>query len=855
MFKLSRLGIGRSLFLTITAVSGLCTALAVGFIYFASLLQTQETARQNLINQADQVTRLVADQTGGAIKFGKEDVLNLLFQDTIRNSHGQVALALAVNSDGMIIASTVAEENAPNEMHQLAMAAISEGGFKRSEDGLSVAAVSRFGKDNLVVGAVAFKWTTGNALANHQDEMLKSALLSGAVLLLSLILAGLIFRAWISRPLTDAVAIMKRLGENDWQTEIPQKRRRDEIGTIWKALGAYRDVLESGATSKAESDFKSAAFQGSSAAMMIVDIDLVVRYLNPGMQSLLNELTEELTKLIDDFVPSAMVGKKLDTRLANGALGQNSNAGLDRFPFTSAMALGERRLELNFNAVVDDTGNQQGIVIEWNDVTADWLNKAILEAIDRDQITAEFTPDGRCVSVNAQFSTLSGKPVEKLSGMPLSSLLRHTAENGSMDQVLSTVIATGAAFGKFELVGPKGEPTVIEGSITCVTEQDGSPMRLMLICQDITEAEEQLRQERNERRRLMDAQGFVVNAIQAGLEKLSNGDLTAVIDVPFDDDHDALRTDFNSTVQSLAKTIGLVAKSAESIRNEAAEISKTADTLSRKTENTAATLEETAVSLDQLTQSVKTAAEGASQAEVIVKDAKDKAEYGGDVIVTTVDAMDCIAESSVKIASIINVIDDIAFQTNLLALNAGVEAARAGDAGRGFAVVASEVRALAQRSSDAAREINGLIADSGKQVKRGVDLVGKTGEALKEIVNSVSEISQHVSRIAESSLQQSSGLMEINSAVANLDRSTQQNAARFEETTAASHALTNDAIALAKNVARFSVPRAGNGSSVVPLHRPEKPEVPRSGKAEANPEEISPSPDSVGEVQERWVDF
>ena len=179
------------------------------------------------------------------------------------------------------------------------------------------------------------------------------------------------------------------------------------------------------------------------------------------------------------------------------------------------------------------------------------------------------------------------------------------------------------------------------------------------------------------------------------------------------------------------------------------------------------------------------------------------AQSASTVVKEAISAMDAISESSEKISKIISVIDDIAFQTNLLALNAGVEAARAGEAGRGFAVVASEVRALAQRSSEAAREINNLISESGQEVGRGVSLVDQTGEALRSIVHDVSEIATHMSEIATSAEEQSAGISEINTAVANLDQTTQQNAAMFEETTAASFSLANEAATLSEIVSQF----------------------------------------------------
>jgi methyl-accepting chemotaxis protein len=252
-------------------------------------------------------------------------------------------------------------------------------------------------------------------------------------------------------------------------------------------------------------------------------------------------------------------------------------------------------------------------------------------------------------------------------------------------------------------------------------------------------------------------------------------------------------------------------------------------------------LEQFAAALTQITASVASAADGASKASEVVTEARKNAEASGTVVREAVDAMGEIASSSEQISRIISVIDDIAFQTNLLALNAGVEAARASDAGRGFAVVASEVRALAQRSSEAAREINTLISTSGNQVKRGVSLVDKAGTALNEIVSSVGDIEDHVTGIAASAREQSTGLEEINTAISQLDQVTQQDVAMFEETTAATHTLTAEANALVSTTGKFRI----TGGTAAPAQR-SSPAPEPAQRVRANPAR----PQSQSEIRE-----
>ena len=298
-------------------------------------------------------------------------------------------------------------------------------------------------------------------------------------------------------------------------------------------------------------------------------------------------------------------------------------------------------------------------------------------------------------------------------------------------------------------------------------------------------------------------QAAAMSALTAALRDLAQGDLASRLDAELSPQFDDLKADFNQAVIKLSEAMRMVAESSGGIRVGADEITSASDDLSRRTEQQAASLEETAAALHQLTESVGKAASGAREASSMVSSAKAEAVHSGEVVDRAVSAMGEIDSSSKQIGQIIGVIDEIAFQTNLLALNAGVEAARAGEAGRGFAVVASEVRALAQRSSEAAKQIRNLITQSAAQVESGVGLVAETGEALRRIVERVVEIDRSVAEIAASAEEQSRALAEVNSAVNQMDHVTQQNAAMVEEATAAAHSLRRETDQLNGLVGRF----------------------------------------------------
>jgi methyl-accepting chemotaxis protein len=311
---------------------------------------------------------------------------------------------------------------------------------------------------------------------------------------------------------------------------------------------------------------------------------------------------------------------------------------------------------------------------------------------------------------------------------------------------------------------------------------------------------------------------LVTASIGAGLAKLSAKDLSYRMTDDVPEAYRRLQADFNAAIEQLEGALEVVAESAEAIGAGASQISVASDDLSKRTEHQAASLEETAAALEEITVTVKKSAEGAAHASAIVGTTRSEAGKSGEIVRQAVGAMGRIEKSSQEISQIIGVIDEIAFQTNLLALNAGVEAARAGDAGKGFAVVASEVRALAQRSAEAAKEIKGLISQSSSQVGQGVELVGQTGEALEKIVAQVMEIDRVVAEIANGAREQATSLAEVNVAITHMDQTTQQNAAMVEETTAATHNLRSESNDLLNSVQSFNLSQRSLSRRGVAVH-------------------------------------
>lgn len=360
----------------------------------------------------------------------------------------------------------------------------------------------------------------------------------------------------------------------------------------------------------------------------------------------------------------------------------------------------------------------------------------------------------------------------------------------------------------------------------------------------------------------------IVETVQHGVDEvggfiraMSEGDLTKRVEGEYQGAFDRLKHDSNATAERLFGVVNDITDTADLVHTATAEIAEGTGDLAHRTEQQASNLEETAAAVEELTATVQQNADNAKQANQLAMSARDAAEKGGDIVTHAIESMDRITESSKQVTEIVKMIDEIAFQTNLLALNAAVEAARAGEAGKGFAVVASEVRALAQRSSDASKEIKTLIDTSSSEVVEGAELVNKTGEMLEDIFSSVRRVADIVTEISSASQEQATGITEVNTAVSNMDEMTQQNAALVEETTAAAQSLEDQASNLSKLVGFFDT---GHDSTQAPAIQVNVPKRAPAAKAEprvsatATPAQKPLAPPAASDIfddDDDWLEF
>ncbi|MET3889350.1 methyl-accepting chemotaxis protein [Bosea sp. OAE506] len=448
---------------------------------------------------------------------------------------------------------------------------------------------------------------------------------------------------------------------------------------------------------------------------------------------------------------------------------------------------GERRLWLQavYTPVVNAAGKVTKVVKFATDITAHKTEIANMEsrlaALDKAQAVIEFDLNGIILHANANFLAVTGYTLEEIVGSHHRIFLEENERSGAAYTRFWEKLRRGEYDdGRYRRIGKGGKVFYIQASYNPILDAMGSPVKVVKFATDITAS-----QASDEIEKALAAVSVVIEAARAQ-------DLTQRVAL-----HDInpksvpLCQSVNELVATLAGLVGQVAFAAQGIDTAAKEIAVGADDLSLRTEQQASSLEETAATTEELAASVKASAQASRQAAAIATEAMEAAQAGGAIAGQAVDAMARIEDASTKISDIIRVIDDIAFQTNLLALNAAVEAARAGDAGKGFAVVASEVRTLAQRSSEAAKDISALISSSNSEVGEGVKLVRQVGEQLSQILSASKKVAATIADISAASGEQANGIDEMSQAVAHLDDMTQQNAAMAEQSAASAGSLSN----------------------------------------------------------------
>src|SRR5215831_10910453 len=448
-------------------------------------------------------------------------------------------------------------------------------------------------------------------------------------------------------------------------------------------------------------------------------------------------------------------------------------------------------IQASYNAILDRKGRPFKVVKYATDITEQKLRNADFEgqlaAIHKSQAVIEFTLDGKILAANENFLKTLGYALAEIKGQHHGTFVEPAYRQSVEYKQFWEKIGRGEYdAGQYKRFGKNGKEIWIQASYNPILDMNGKPFKVVKYATDVTTMVKAVQQ------------------TQAAVTAAKNNDLTKRIPLEGKSgDIGLLCAVVNDLLDTVAKIVGEFKVAAREVASASSEISTSTTDLSQRTEEQAASLEETSSSMATISETVKKNAQDAQQANQFAENTRAVADRGGQVVTEAVSAMARIAESSGKISDIISVIDEIARQTNLLALNAAVEAARAGEAGRGFAVVASEVRSLAQRSSQAAKDIKDLITSSSGQVKEGVELVNKAGTSLTEIVASINKVAAIVADIAAASAEQSTGLDQVSIALTQMDEVTQQNSALVEQNAAAAKALEQQSRTMDEQVSLF----------------------------------------------------
>lgn len=629
-----------------------------------------------------------------------------------------------------------------------------------------------------------------------------------------------------------------------------------------------------------------AAVDQAQTAMVMIDRDFKITYVNQSTIELFGKHEATLRTVWSGFSASEewLMGRCIDEFHKNPAHQRQLLSTPNNLPYKTDIDIADIKIELNVAAVMDSKGNYIGNTLEWEDVT---------EKRARDQEVGRLASAVKGMTTNLMMADKEG--IIQYINPSLASLLK--SRESELQKVLPGFDASNLVGKNIDVFhkNPSHQRNIInnpdrlpfssniavgglEFNLTCIAMHDtrGNYIGPALQWEDITEQQDGQRQvesliqraisgELNERintsvysgfmkelgdgiNNLLDTMVAPIGQCIDVMSRVADGDLNT--NMPENKGEFGRLSDaVNTSIINLRNMVEKITHSSARVATASTEIAEGNNDLSQRVEAQASNLEETAASMEQMTATVRQNADNAKGANTLAEDAAKKASKGGDVVGQAVSAMSEINNASKKIADIIGVIDEIAFQTNLLALNAAVEAARAGEQGRGFAVVAGEVRNLAQRSAAAAKEIKGLINDSVEKVDEGSRLVDESGETLNEIVEAVEKVTELIAQIASSSLEQSTGIDEINRAISTMDEMTQQNASLVEQTSAASQSLKDEGKQLLHLMNFFA------SDDNVATFEAKRPTKSKSNVREIRAPKVANSGFKVSEEGDEWEEF
>lgn len=565
------------------------------------------------------------------------------------------------------------------------------------------------------------------------------------------------------------------------------------------------------ATDITEQKIKNADFEGQMTAIgksqgvIEVCLDGIVIKVNQVYLDMLgyteNEmLGKHVSMVLDPTFAKSEAYQVLWSKLVNGGTdsGQYKRIAKDGH---------EVWIQASYNPIYDLNGKPYKIVNYTMDITAAKLqaadNAGQLTAISKIQGVIEFDLTGKITAVNDNFAAVTSYSEKEIVGNHHSMFVEPAYRASHDYKAFWEKLARGEAdSGQYKRVAKGGREVWLQASYNPIMDMNGKPFKVVKYATDITE-----------QYKTAATLAEAVEETQGIIESAKTGDLSSR--VPLEGKTGAIASlcdGVNALMDKMTEVIVQVREAGDTINTAAGEISSGNNDLSQRTEQQASSLEETAASMEELASTVKNNAENAKQANQLAAAASGVAVKGGEVVGQVVNTMSAINTSAKKIEDIISVIDGIAFQTNILALNAAVEAARAGEQGRGFAVVAGEVRNLAQRSASAAKEIKELISDSVSKTAEGTAQVEQAGKTMQEIVSSVQRVTDIMGEITAASVEQSSGIDQVNTAVTSMDEATQQNAALVEQAAAAAESLVEQAESLIDVVSAFKL-SGGNSQS------------------------------------------